>query len=415
MKKSEFNLFLAALGTGVWGIFSGFISVFLHRILINWYLPVGFILTFVFLFASACVIRYLVEKSGKYFTLGYAIFASFTIYCISEYAGKSGDFMILGKSLTGEKSYAGILGYVLLFGSIIPPFIAYLLPEKLFEKGDIKTDPNIIPKEAYFDQDFNLMFDIAKKAEEIALPAFLNREFNVELKADTTPVTEVDKNVELMARELISNTFPDDEILGEEFKQSENVNSNRRWIIDPIDGTKNYVRGVPIWATLIGLEIDGEVSKSVVVAPALKRIWWGINYGSLQEAWCSFDNRQAKNISVSKVNEIEDINMSISSRGGWVEAGDKYLKWFDNLSSKIKRQRGFGDFYSYMLLAEGAVDLVAEPDLELYDIAALIPIVEGAGGVFADIEGEKWTSKNGIKSGLATTSQDLLQKVLENE
>ncbi|MCL2595839.1 MAG: histidinol phosphatase, partial [Promicromonosporaceae bacterium] len=149
------------------------------------------------------------------------------------------------------------------------------------------------------------------------------------------------------------------------------------------DGTKNFVRGVPVWATLIALAEDEEVVVGLVSAPALGRRWWAAKGSG---AWSGRSLSQASRIQVSGIRSLDNATFSYSSLDGWQEAGK--LDGFLDLTRRCTRTRGFGDFWSYMLVAEGAVDLAAEPELELYDMAALVPIVTEAGGRFTSLAGE---------------------------
>ena len=203
--------------------------------------------------------------------------------------------------------------------------------------------------------------------------------------------------------EVLNPARPDDLIYGEEYGGSSAEAAQARWIIDPIDGTKNFVRGVPVWATLIGLELDGEMVASVVSAPALARRWWaGRGVGS----WRSFNSGEPQANRVSKITDLKEASFSYSSLSGWEESGK--LPAFLELTRKVWRTRAYGDFYSYMLVAEGVVDAAAEPELEIYDMAALVPIVEQAGGCFTSLEGEKGCVG---RNALATNSQ-LHQRIL---
>jgi histidinol-phosphatase len=159
--------------------------------------------------------------------------------------------------------------------------------------------------------------------------------------------------------------------------------SQRRWVVDPIDGTKNFVRGVPVWATLIALMVDDEVVLGVVSAPMLNRRWWAMKGGG---AWTGKSLLRATACQVSDVSRVEDASLSYSSLSGWDERGR--LDDFLSLSRRCWRTRAYGDFWSYMLVAEGAVDIATEPQLELYDMAALDIIVREAGGVFTSLDGE---------------------------
>src|SRR5207342_996537 len=156
----------------------------------------------------------------------------------------------------------------------------------------------------------------------------------------------------------------------------------RRWVIDPIDGTKNFVRGVPVWATLIALMINDEAAVGVVSAPALGRRWWASLGGG---AYAGKSLMSATQIHVSDVTTMEDASLSYASISAWVES--RQGQQFVDLLRRCWRTRAYGDFWSYMLLAEGAVDIAAEPELEVYDMAALDIIVREAGGRFSSLDG----------------------------
>jgi histidinol-phosphatase len=172
-----------------------------------------------------------------------------------------------------------------------------------------------------------------------------------------------------------------DAVVGEEHGSS--GHSQRRWIVDPIDGTKNFVRGVPVWATLIALAVDDEVVLGVVSAPALQRRWWAARGHG---AWTGRSLLKASRCQVSDVRRLEDASLSYASLGGWEQRGR--LDDFLSLSRRCWRTRAYGDFWSYMLVAEGAVDLAAEPELAVHDMAALDVIVREAGGEFTSLAGE---------------------------
>jgi histidinol-phosphatase len=169
-------------------------------------------------------------------------------------------------------------------------------------------------------------------------------------------------------------------VVGED--QGSTGHSQRRWVIDPIDGTKNFVRGVPVWATLISLVVDDEVVLGVVSAPLLQRRWWASKGNG---AWTGRSLLKATQCQVSDVRRLEDASLSYSSLSGWDSRGR--LDDFMSLSRRCWRTRAYGDFWSYMLVAEGAVDLATEPELELYDMAALAIIVTEAGGQFTSLDG----------------------------
>jgi histidinol-phosphatase len=222
---------------------------------------------------------------------------------------------------------------------------------------------------------------LADTADAISLPRFGAGDLHVDAKPDLTPVTDADLAVERAIRDTLSTLRPDDAVLGEEFAGGDPARG-RCWVIDPIDGTKNYVRGVPIWATLIALLVDGHPTVGVVSAPALARRWWGADRLGAQTTFAEGPERACH---VSGVTALADASLSLSEPGEWEAAGlgPQVLE----LSRRCWRTRGYGDFYSYMLLAEGAVDIATEPELSLWDVAALVPIVTAAGGTITELDG----------------------------
>ncbi|MGN0063381.1 MAG: histidinol-phosphatase [Nocardioides sp.] len=236
------------------------------------------------------------------------------------------------------------------------------------------------PDSVDYTDDLRLAHLLADDADSLTQARFKALDLHVMSKPDLTPVTDADKAVEDAIRRTLSRTRSRDAVLGEEGGLV--GHSQRQWIVDPIDGTKNFVRGVPVWATLIALAVDGEVVLGVVSAPQLQRRWWAVKGGG---AWTGRNLMKATRCEVSDVRRIEDASFSYSSLSGWEER-DR-LDDFLALSRRVWRTRAYGDFWSYMLLAEGAVDIAAEPELELYDMAALDIIVREAGGRFTSLDG----------------------------
>ncbi len=216
-------------------------------------------------------------------------------------------------------------------------------------------------------------------------------DLRIERKPDTTHVTEADRAAEVLIREGIQRARPGDAVLGEEFGTE--GDGRRRWIVDPIDGTASYVRGLPIWATLIGLEEDGELTVGVVSAPALQRRW----YAARGEGAYANGER----IGVSAVSELADAQLCYSDLASWTKFRTSSQPMVDLLHA-VWRTRGVGDFWQHMLVAEGAADIAAEPIVNLWDLAALLVIVEEAGGKFTNLEGVRTAdggsalSSNGI-------------------
>lgn len=234
---------------------------------------------------------------------------------------------------------------------------------------------------APYNDDLRLAHVLADQADALAMARFRAVDLVVESKPDLTPVTDADKAVEDMVRSQLSHVRSRDAVLGEE--RGSSGSSTRRWIVDPIDATKNFVRGVPVWATLIALVDGGRAVMGVVSAPALGRRWWAAQG---QGAYTGTSLMRARRIHVSAVARVEQASLSYSSLGGWLAAGRG--REFLNLQQRFWRTRAFGDFWSYMLVAEGAVDAACEPDLNLWDMAALAPVVEEAGGRFTSLTGE---------------------------
>jgi histidinol-phosphatase len=232
-----------------------------------------------------------------------------------------------------------------------------------------------------YTDDLRFAHVLADDADSLATSRFQALDLHVMTKPDLTPVTDADRAVEEGIRRTLSRARPRDAVLGEEGGAT--GQASRRWVVDPIDGTKNFVRGVPVWATLIGLMVDDEVVVGVVSAPALNRRWWAMKDGG---AWTGKSLLRATPCQVSDVSRIEDASLSYSSLTGWEER-DR-LDDFLSLSRRCWRTRAYGDFWSYMLVAEGSVDLAAEPELALHDMAALDVIVREAGGIFTSLDGE---------------------------
>ncbi len=207
-----------------------------------------------------------------------------------------------------------------------------------------------------FTDDLRLAHVLADDADSLTQARFKALDLHVMSKPDLTPVTDADSAVEEGIRRTLSRVRSRDAVVGEE--QGTTGHSQRRWIVDPIDGTKNFVRGVPVWATLIALAVDDEVVLGVVSAPQLQRRWWA---SAGNGAWTGRSLLKATRCEVSDVRRLEDASLSYSSLSGWDER-DR-LDDFISLSRRCWRTRAYGDFWSYMLLAEGAVDIAAEPEL----------------------------------------------------
>jgi histidinol-phosphatase len=281
--------------------------------------------------------------------------------------------------------------------------------------------------------DLALAHALADMADAITLDRYQAQDLVVTNKPDNTPVTDADRAVETAIREALATHRETDGLVGEEFG-SDKGSSGRYWVIDPIDGTKNFMRGVPTWATLIALvQVDSLGNEEVVVgiasAPALARRWAAakghgatvrfnsgasdISFGDTSGDDFAYDStvdfnvavNNEKKISVSKVSQLTDASISYSDFVGW---GDR-LEPFQKMLANAWRTRGIGDFWSHMLVAEGAVDVAVEPSLAVWDMAALDIIVREAGGTFTNTSGE-----NGPFGGSGVSTNGSLHNAVIN-
>jgi histidinol-phosphatase len=233
------------------------------------------------------------------------------------------------------------------------------------------------------DEDLALALELADVADSITRARFQAADLVVETKPDLTPVTEADTAVERTLRDRLAVARPGDAIVGEEFGTTEAGDAGRRWIVDPIDGTKNYVRGIPVWATLLALQEGGEGTVGVVSAPALHRRWWAAKgAGAFMSDGLTDGPRPLR---VSAVRALEDAQLCTSGLDGWDSAGG--VDGLLSLARSCWRTRGFGDFWIYMLVAEGVAEIGCEAVVSLWDLAAPQVIVEEAGGRFTDLAG----------------------------
>jgi len=267
--------------------------------------------------------------------------------------------------------------------------------------------------------DLALAHALADLADAISLDRYQAQDLVITTKPDNSPVTDADRAVETAIREALATHRQTDGLVGEEFG-SDKGTSGRYWVIDPIDGTKNFMRGVPTWATLIALvQLDSSGAEEVVVgiasAPALARRWSAakghgafvrFNAGSANDLSEDFDApSNEKKISVSKVGKLSDASISYSDFVGW---GDR-LDPFQKMLANAWRTRGLGDFWSHMLVAEGAVDVAIEPSLAVWDMAALDIIVREAGGAFTNTSGQ-----NGPFGGSGVSTNGVLHNAVIN-
>lgn len=220
--------------------------------------------------------------------------------------------------------------------------------------------------------------ELAERADAIALEHFRSTRLAVETKPDLTPVTAADRAVEEALRAAIESERPGDEVLGEEYGLRLGRGSRRRWIVDPIDGTRNYVRGTPVFATLIALEQDGEIVAGVASAPALGRRWWAARgEGSFADG---------EPIRVSRVRSLEEATISYTSAAAARRPG--LSERISSLARRCLAIRRLGDFWQHVLVAEGRIDAALDPVVSVWDLAALKVIVEEAGGRLTDLAGD---------------------------
>jgi histidinol-phosphatase len=279
----------------------------------------------------------------------------------------------------------------------------------------MSNDDNLIDLQ----DDLALAHALADLADAISLDRYQAQDLVITTKPDNSPVTDADRAVETAIREALATHRQTDGLVGEEFG-SDKGTSGRYWVIDPIDGTKNFMRGVPTWATLVALvQVDSSGTEEVIVgiasAPALARRWSAakghgafvrFNAGSANDLSEDFDApSNEKKISVSKVGKLSDASISYSDFVGW---GDR-LEPFQKMIANAWRTRGLGDFWSHMLVAEGAVDVAIEPSLAVWDMAALDIIVREAGGAFTNTSGQ-----NGPFGGSGVSTNGVLHNAVIN-
>lgn len=224
---------------------------------------------------------------------------------------------------------------------------------------------------------YDLAVEVARQAGDLAKKYF-DEGFEVEWKADQSPVTVADKQAEELIRTTIKKHFPTDGFLGEEY-DDEPSGSGYRWVIDPIDGTRAFVRHIPIWGTLLGLEYKDDPIAGVAYAPSLGNLWRGLRGDGAY--------RDDRKIRVSDVELLNRAFLSYSGVNWFKKAG--YLQQFTDLCTETERQRGIGDFYGFLLVAQGSIDIMVDTGVHAWDVAALVPIVEEAGGTFTNWAGER--------------------------
>ncbi|MEY4656530.1 MAG: histidinol-phosphate phosphatase [Actinomycetota bacterium] len=239
-------------------------------------------------------------------------------------------------------------------------------------------------------QHLEIALRAANAADAVSLPGFANREFTVSRKADNSEVTEIDRNTETAITSILRETFPQFGIYGEEHGTSGPSDAEFVWVIDPIDGTTNFVRGVPVWGSLIALVHNNFPVLGVVSAPALGMRWW-----ATAGEGAYFNGTR---MHVSKVNALSEAHVSTTPNKGWEKVGG--LPVLQQLQVDSLRSRGFGDFWQHMLVAQGAIDVAIDSiGLAPYDNAAIYPIVQEAGGMISDRFGNAdWRANSMVSS-----------------
>ncbi|MBK6761773.1 MAG: histidinol-phosphatase [Micrococcales bacterium] len=246
--------------------------------------------------------------------------------------------------------------------------------------------------------DLELALELADLADEVSMSRYGSADLQVTTKPDMTPVSDADRSVEQRLRERLGQARPDDALLGEEYGGT--MGDGRAWVIDPIDGTKNYVRRVPVWATLIALTVDGDATLGVVSAPALGRRWWA---AAGEGSWRTENGSGPLPNRVSGVGDLADASLSYSDDEGWDRQS------FLGLVDAVWRSRAYGDFWSHVMVAEGCVDVAAEPSLNLWDMAALVPVVREAGGRMT-----AWSGEPPLRGTSALTTNGLLHDAVRS-
>ncbi len=247
-----------------------------------------------------------------------------------------------------------------------------------------------LPDKALLDRELSLALRVADAADAVSLAGFTSRSFSVMRKADKSEVTEIDRATETAITDILRAERPEHSVFGEEHGIVGPANAKFQWVIDPIDGTSNFVRGVPVWASLIALVHDNVPVLGVVSAPAMRMRWWAHIAG---DAFFNGDK-----IRVSEIAELRRASLSITVNKYWRDVDPDGL--LEKLQRSVLRVRGYGDFWQHMLVAQGAVDLAIDSiGLAPYDIAALVPIVQQAGGICSDRLGEiNWRANSLVTS-----------------
>jgi histidinol-phosphatase len=246
------------------------------------------------------------------------------------------------------------------------------------------------------EQEVSFAHEVADRASEIAMSYFLG-EFEVRTKPDLSPVTEADVRVEAAVREMVAERFPNDGVTGEEYGEG---TGDRVWVVDPIDGTKNFADGVPIWATLLALQVDGRSVLGLANAPAM-----GERFQAVRGGGARWNGRHVR----ASERKLDDAFMVFSSVDDWI--GGPREEAFMGLLRDTRRSRGFGDFWGHMLVARGAADFMIEPALRIWDWAPITVIVEEAGGRVTTFEGDEPSDGSSILTTNPVVHEDVVRRL----
>jgi myo-inositol-1(or 4)-monophosphatase len=222
---------------------------------------------------------------------------------------------------------------------------------------------------------------VALEASSVILPYYQNPDLEVERKRDTSPVTEADKQAELLIRDRLATSFPDDAILGEEFPDKPGT-SGFRWILDPIDGTKSFIHGVPLFGTLIGVEYEATCVVGVARFPALNEVAYAAKGCG---AWWQLGSNEPRRVQVSTISNLGEATFCMTNPSRWFAMGQG--KILEGLMSSVQLARGWGDCYGHIMVATGRAEVMIDPAMNAWDAAALVPIIEEAGGHYVDWNG----------------------------
>ena len=247
-------------------------------------------------------------------------------------------------------------------------------------------------------QRLNFAVDAARHAGELILGYYQSSDLTIDLKRDRSPVTAADRGAEELIRNLVADAFPQDGVLGEELDETPSQNGYR-WILDPIDGTKSFIHGVPLFGTLIGLEFQQQVVVGVARFPALDEVVYAAQN---QGTWWQRGDGEPEQIKVSQVAELSEALFCTTTITGWETLGCREV--FDRLGRACGITRGWGDCYGHILVATGRADIMVDPELNEWDAAALVPILQEAGGHFVD-----WNGEPSIYSGNGISVNGLLK------